>query len=161
MFNVHGRCCESEFDDWSLVHWRVNENEWPSYKGCQSEKCFFKFYFHRSGYFLRVSLRPLVLTVSGLAKVAIFTTNVDADNQTLINHKCVCGALNRHFCQTRVTSSASSSDVAVSVHFTAVLVRWFGGSFAFFVWLCAVAKKQMYHQMRWYQRNLTCKFNLI
>jgi NADPH-dependent 7-cyano-7-deazaguanine reductase QueF-like protein len=43
-----------------------------------------------------------MLTVSGLAKVAIFTTNVDAENQTLINHKCVCGALNRHFCQTRV-----------------------------------------------------------
>jgi hypothetical protein len=37
-----------------------------------------------------------------LAKVAIFTTNVDAENQTLINHKCVYGALNRHFCQTRV-----------------------------------------------------------
>jgi hypothetical protein len=27
------------------------------------------------------------LTVSSLAKVAIFTTNVDAENQTLINHK--------------------------------------------------------------------------
>jgi hypothetical protein len=38
----------------------------------------------------------------GLAKVAIFTTNVDAENQTLINHKSVCGALKRHFCQTRV-----------------------------------------------------------
>ena len=37
-----------------------------------------------------------------LVKVAIFTTNVDAENKTLINHKCVCGALNRHFCQTRV-----------------------------------------------------------
>jgi hypothetical protein len=35
--------------------------------------------------------------VSGLAKVAIFTTNVDAEDQTLINHKCVCGALNRQF----------------------------------------------------------------
>ena len=45
------------------------------------------------------------LTFSGLAKVAIFTTNVDAENQTLINHKCVCGALNRHFCQTRVIGS--------------------------------------------------------
>ena len=42
------------------------------------------------------------LTVSGLAKVAIYTTNVDAENQTLINRKCVSGALNRHFCQTRV-----------------------------------------------------------
>jgi hypothetical protein len=49
----------------------------------------------------------LVLTFSGLAKVAIFTTNVDAENQTLINQKCVCGALNCHFCQTRVTTSAS------------------------------------------------------
>ena len=43
-----------------------------------------------------------LLTVWGLAKVAIFTTNVDAENQCLFNHKCVCGALNRHFCQTRV-----------------------------------------------------------
>jgi hypothetical protein len=43
----------------------------------------------------------LRLTFSGLAKVAIFTTNVDAENQTLMNHKCVCVALNRHFCQTR------------------------------------------------------------
>ena len=42
-------------------------------------------------------------TFCGLAKVAIFTTNVDAENQTLINHKCVCGALNRHFCQTAVS----------------------------------------------------------
>ncbi len=48
----------------------------------------------------------LLITFSGLAKVAIFTTNVDAENQTLINHKCVCGALNRHFCQTRVMRSA-------------------------------------------------------
>ena len=48
----------------------------------------------------------LRLTFSGLAKVAIFTTNVDAENQTLINYKCVCGALNRHFCQTRVIASA-------------------------------------------------------
>ena len=29
---------------------------------------------------------------------------IDAENQTLINRKCVCGALNRHFCQTRVIS---------------------------------------------------------
>jgi hypothetical protein len=45
----------------------------------------------------------LPLTVFGLAKEAIFTIIVDAENQTLINHKCVCGALNRHFCQTRVS----------------------------------------------------------
>ena len=38
-----------------------------------------------------------------LAKVAIFTTNVDAENQCLINYKTVCGAPNRHFCQTAVS----------------------------------------------------------
>jgi len=26
-----------------------------------------------------------------------FTTNVDAENQFLVNYKCVCGALNRQF----------------------------------------------------------------
>jgi hypothetical protein len=46
--------------------------------------------------------------------VAIFTTNVDVENQTLINHKTVCGALNRHFCQTPVTSCPSSSVNALS-----------------------------------------------
>jgi hypothetical protein len=30
-----------------------------------------------------------ILTFSGLAKVAIFTTNVDAENQTLINHLAI------------------------------------------------------------------------
>jgi len=46
-----------------------------------------------------------ILTFWRLAKVAIFTTNVVAENQTLINHKCVCGELNRHFCQTPVSGS--------------------------------------------------------
>jgi hypothetical protein len=45
------------------------------------------------------------LTDCGLAKVAFFTTNVDAENQTLINYKTGCGALNRHFCQTPVMPS--------------------------------------------------------
>ena len=54
---------------------------------------------------METALLKLWATVSGLAKVAIFTANVDAENQTLINHKCVCGALNRHFCQTRVIGS--------------------------------------------------------
>jgi hypothetical protein len=44
-----------------------------------------------------VVLLNLLPTVGGLANVAIFTTNVDAENQTLINHKCVCGAMNRHY----------------------------------------------------------------
>jgi hypothetical protein len=37
----------------------------------------------------------LPLTFWRLAMVAIFTTELDAENQTLITHKCVCGALNR------------------------------------------------------------------
>ena len=56
---------------------------------------------------LHCRLLGLQVTFSGLAKVAIFTTNVDEENQSLINHKCVCGALNRHFCQTRVIASGS------------------------------------------------------
>ena len=39
----------------------------------------------------------LLLTVCSYKKLAIFTTNVHAENQCLINHKCVCGALNRQF----------------------------------------------------------------
>jgi hypothetical protein len=39
----------------------------------------------------------LPLTFCSYKKLAIFTTNVDAENQTLINHKIVCGALNRQF----------------------------------------------------------------
>jgi hypothetical protein len=54
-------------------------------------------------YIYIVGFPRLQVTFCGLAKVGIFTTNVDAENQTLINHKCVCGALNRHFCQTAVT----------------------------------------------------------
>ncbi len=37
------------------------------------------------------------ITVCSYKKLAIFTTNVDAENQCLINLKCVCGALNRQF----------------------------------------------------------------
>jgi len=37
------------------------------------------------------------LTVCSYKKLAIFTTNVDVENQCLINHKCICGALNRQF----------------------------------------------------------------
>ncbi len=35
--------------------------------------------------------------LGGLAKVVIFSTNVDAENQTLINHKCVCEARNPRY----------------------------------------------------------------
>jgi hypothetical protein len=60
-----------------------------------------------------------------LAKVAIFTTNIDAENQILINHKCVCGALNRHFCQTRVTIRYSCSVVTGSlISIVSIPTRW-------------------------------------
>ena len=70
-------------------------------------------------------LAEFLLTFSGLAKVAIFTTNVDAENQTFINHKCVCGALNRHFCQTRVIGCHSFLVVMLSCqikHLSCVLI---------------------------------------
>ena len=38
-----------------------------------------------------------LITVCSSKKLAIFTTNADAENQSLINHKCVCVALNRQF----------------------------------------------------------------
>ena len=44
-----------------------------------------------------------------LAKVTIFTIPntlwIDAENTNLINYKCVCGELNRYFCQARVSRS--------------------------------------------------------
>ncbi len=46
-------------------------------------------------------------TFFGLAKVAIFTTNVDAENQTLINHKCVCEARNPRYRKPLVSGSFS------------------------------------------------------
>jgi hypothetical protein len=52
-----------------------------------------------------------------LAKVAIFTTNVDAENQTLINHKCVCGALNPPLRQTAVTSECKARNNKLAVEF--------------------------------------------
>ena len=43
-------------------------------------------------YFIRLCrFLNLQITVSSLAKAAIFTTNIDAENQTLINHKTVFG----------------------------------------------------------------------
>lgn len=46
-----------------------------------------------------------MLTVWHVAKVAIFTTKVDAENRTSFVFKTVCGALNPHFCQASVSGS--------------------------------------------------------
>jgi hypothetical protein len=42
----------------------------------------------------------MVPNVLALGEGGDFTKNVDAENQTLINHqpRLICGALNRHFC---------------------------------------------------------------
>jgi len=91
--------------------------------------------------------------------VAIFTSNVDAENQTLIYHKCVCGALNRHFCQTRVIASGScclSLQTIVSIYFLChcrvgcmlrflfYLKRWkyFNNNFVL-RWLCKLFDKAL------------------
>ena len=81
----------------------------------------------------------LPLTFSGLAKVAILTTNVDAEHQFLINHKCVCGALNPLLRQTAVMRSPFLARACSCVH-CLVDVPWLGGSFVVFVWLCAFGK---------------------
>jgi hypothetical protein len=75
-----------------------------------------------------------------LAKVAIFTTNVDAENQTLNYHKCVCGALNRHFCQTRVMPSFFFFCRPLSCHFTLSLCVGLVALLLFLAWLCAFGK---------------------
>jgi hypothetical protein len=48
------------------------------------------------------------LTFCSYKKLAICTTNVDAENRILINHKCVCGALNRQFLVGAVMGCSSS-----------------------------------------------------
>ena len=80
------------------------------------------------------------VTIWRLAKEAIFTANVDAENQTLINHKCVCGALNRHFCQTAVLRSPFFLGHCLSVH-CRVVIRCLGSSLAVFcLCFCALGK---------------------
>jgi hypothetical protein len=87
-------------------------------------------------------------TVSGMAKVAIFTTNVDAENKTLTNHKCVRGTLNRHFCQAvlAVVVLLGQSAVVSSLHCPRALAC---SSFHFFARLCSFGKMQVYYQTRW------------
>jgi hypothetical protein len=51
--------------------------------------------------------RKLPITVSGLAKVAIYTTNVDAEKQTLINQKCTYSTVKvNHLFRSKVGSSS-------------------------------------------------------
>jgi len=59
--------------------------------------------------------RPLRLNLTfwGLAKVAIFTTNFDAENELLSNHKCVFGALNRQFLVGAVISILSYPHISL------------------------------------------------
>jgi len=66
-----------------------------------SEKCSF------IAVMFKFALSPIGLhiTFCSYKKLAIFTTNADAENQCLINHKCVCGALNRQFLVGAVSSS--------------------------------------------------------
>jgi hypothetical protein len=89
------------------------------------------------------------VTVCGLAKVAIITTNVYAENQTLIHHKFVCGALNRHFCQTAVRCWRSVCRCSF-VH--CFRLSWCVGLVAhlhFLGWFVCRQKMQMCYQMRW------------
>ncbi|MGY3090270.1 hypothetical protein ACVWYF_003325 [Hymenobacter sp. UYAg731] len=64
----------------------------------------------RPNQLIRALLFVFLLTVCGLAKVAYFTTNIDAENQILINHKTVGGKLNPYFCQTDVMRCFCGND---------------------------------------------------
>jgi hypothetical protein len=74
---------------------------------------------------LSVGSATIAYNVFGLGEGGDFTIpnafGIDAENQTLINHKCVCGAPNRHFCQTRVmwrfSYFAKKSFIILSVSF--------------------------------------------
>ena len=69
--------------------------------------------FNDPAHYTKRSEAEFCITFSGLAKVAIFTTNVDAENQTLIKHKCVCGALNRQFLVGAVMPSVYSHSISI------------------------------------------------
>ncbi len=96
---------------------RVNLSDWQPQKKVRLN-CRYIMFVHCVNFVWSSVFLRLPLTVSGLAKVAIFTTNVDAENQTLINHKCVCGALNRHFCQTRVMRKLKKQEKTMPQRFT-------------------------------------------
>jgi hypothetical protein len=72
----------------------------------------------------------MTANVFGLGEVADFTTNVDAENQTLINHKCVCASLNRNgqgalircFCQIRVINSGPFCRIVKSYCFCLIML---------------------------------------
>ena len=57
-----------------------------------------------SFFFIRIVLLGCCITVSGLAKVAIFTTKLHTKHELQIYEKLSYEALHRHFCQTRVTA---------------------------------------------------------
>jgi hypothetical protein len=99
--------------------------------------------------------QKLLLTFSGLAKVAIFTTNVDSENQTLINHKCVCGALNRHFCQTRVIGWRSGLSWVTTIYYVVRLCHlsrafWLDGVSGVLFFFKALEK--YFEILFWWQR---------
>ena len=66
----------------------------------------------------------------GLRSWRVFSINVDAENQCLINDKTVCGALNRHFCHHEVAPQVNpcylpffcSSEV-VSFHVSTKVIK--------------------------------------
>jgi len=84
-----------------------------------------------------VGLIRLPITVCSYKKLAIFTTNVDAENQCLINHKCVCGVLNRQFFVGAVMCSLSSHLVVNSV-LESVLSNWSSVCFCVGQWFTMI-----------------------
>jgi len=79
----------------------------------------------------------LALTFCSYKKLAIFITNVDAENQRLINHKCVCGVLNRQFFVGAVMCSLSSH-LVVNSALKSVLSNWSSVCFCVGQWFTMI-----------------------
>jgi hypothetical protein len=60
----------------------------------------------------------LPITFGSYKKLAPITTNIVAKNQIFINHKCVCGALNRQFLVGAVIGCPFSLSLRLAGNFT-------------------------------------------
>ena len=97
----------------------------------------------------------------GFAKLAVFTTNVEAENRCLIKHKCMCVALNHQFVEGAVLQAGVLPVVALLSIVYHVQVRWLGGSFGFYcfsVGLCEIANPlpNLWENIVLYQFDCIC-----
>ena len=94
-----------------------------------------------STYFSTRHFLWLHLTYCSYKKLAIFTTNVEAENQAFGHHKTFCGALNRQFFVGAVMPSLFFFCQGLSIHCMLFWCVCLVALLDFLAWLCAFAKK--------------------